>query len=215
MSDPKPKAPLVGKDFSGPKDNKPRTSPLQSKESVQEEEVEESQQSDADEDESGKTEAEPKETPEETYRKRLVELDIKPEEANKILDDILFNEGYTEEVLIGGRLKVVFRTRKYRDLQRTMRNMDNEAPLSPGHTNDLIARYNTAASLAQYKDIKFDFPDPSTPGVTTEQIEEAFQKRFEFLNNLDEPIVARIIAKMSEFDRKIGAVMADGAPSDF
>lgn len=215
MSDEKTQAPLIGKNFSGPKDNKPRTLSLQSKDSPKEE-VSRPQQEESE----GKSTSEEKKDSDkksvtENYREGLAILGIKPEEANKILDDILFNEGYTEEVLIGGRLKVVFRTRKYRDLQRTMRRMDNEAPLSPAHTNDLIARYNTAASLAQYKERVFDFPDPEEDGVTMEQVEKAFEIRFNFLNNLDEPIVNRIITKMHEFDRKIGAVMADGAPEDF
>ena len=202
------KAPLIGADFSGPKGNAPRTSPLQSKDVELEPTIEEII----------KQEEEPEEEKKDVvkeYRERLVELMIAPEEARKMLDDILFGGGYEEEFLIGGKLKITLRTRKYRDLQRTLRYIDNEAPLSPTHINDLVARHNTAASLAIYNERTFSFPNPEEDGVGHEDVETAFQKRFEFINNLDAPIIERVIAKTAEFDTKVAAVLAEGAPEDF
>jgi len=202
------KAPLIGSDFSGPKNNAPRSESLQRKEPEPELTIEDVLEDEPEVEEDEKD-------PVKVYQEQLEKLKIPQEDARQMLDDILFGGGYSEEYLIGGRMPITLRSRKYRDLQRTLRYLDNEAPLSQTHINDLVARHNTAASLEKYKDRVFSFPDPDEEGVSVEDVENAFQERFEFINNLDAPIIERIINKVAEFDTRVAAVLADGAPEDF
>ena len=200
----KPKAPLIGEHFSGPKDNGPRT-PLQRKEDLTpEEKIEEAVTPDKPETAADKAQ---------TYREGLDAAGISTTKAREILDAVVFNDCYTEDVVIQGRLKVGIRTRIYDDLQRIMQALESEAPAFAVHTDDLVARYNVAASLAYYKDIRFDHPDPEI--ATFDEVTEAFHRRMKFLLARPTPIIDRLIAAVNKFDRVMMAVFAEGAPEDF
>ena len=205
MSDTKPQAPLIGEDFSGPRDNGPRV-PLQSKE---------------DEDvgailsEAVSTPTPPLTAPEKAkkYREELEKADIPLVKAREILDAVIFKDCYREDKVLLGRLKVGIRTRIYDDLQRIMKALEEEAPAFPAHTDDLIARYNVAASLAYYKDTQFAFPDPKT--ATFIEIAAAFEIRMKFLLGLPTPVISCLIDAVGKFDNMVAAVFAEGAPEDF
>jgi hypothetical protein len=212
MVDVKPQAPLIGPNFSGPVDNGPRKS-LQSKDEVEAESTpEKTGEEKLDEVVESKrplTAAEKAKR----YREGLEEAGIPLEKARAILDAVIFKNCYIEDVVLLGRLKVGIRTRVYEDLQRIMHALETEAPAFPVHTDDLVARYNVAASLAYYQDHRFEFPDPGTASL--QEITSAFEKRMQFLMSLSTPVVSSLIEAVNKFDRVMATVFAEGAPEDF
>lgn len=205
MSETKPQAPLIGENFSGPRDNAPRKS-LQRKDDSETAAKIEAAGSE-DEPLSGKDKAQ-------AYRDALEKAGITVIKAREILDAVVFKDCYQEDLaLLGKRLKVGIRTRVYDDMQRIMKALESEAPAFPVHTDDLVARYNVAASLAYYQDTRFEFPDPQT--ATFNEVEEAFNLRMKFLIGLPTPVISRLITAVNEFDSIITAVFAEGAPEDF
>jgi len=212
MGNSKTTAPLIGSHFSGPVDNGPRK-PLQGK--AENEEVRASEKS---------VEEKIKDavaTPEvltaaekaQIYREGLEKAGIPLEKARAILDAVIFQNCYTEDLVILGRLKVGIRTRVYEDLQRIMQALESEAPAFSVHTDDLVARYNVAASLAYYQDTRFVFPDPST--ASFQELTDAFDKRMKFLMSLSTPVISSLINAVNKFDQVMAAVFSEGAPEDF
>ncbi len=208
----KNEAPLIGEDFSGPVENGPREAPLQRKDTPPEE-LEEALGIGSDKSALEETKPLTPEDKAKQYRKGLEELEIPIEKAREVLDEVIFNRAYTADIVIGGKLRVGLRTRVYNDTQRVLLSLEAEVPTFPVHTDDLIARYNVAASLAYYSDDKFDFPDVRTAKTT--EIEEAFHKRMRYLTSLPEVIINRLIAATGKFDQEMAAIFADGAPEDF
>ncbi len=204
MKTSKPKAPLIGENFSGPVDNGPRA-PLQRKEDpAATEKIE------------GATE--PKEPVSaadkaKKYREDLEAAGISVTKAREILDAVVFKDCYTEDLLIHGRLKVGVRTRIYDDMQRIMVALETEAPAFHVHTDDLVARYNVAASLDYYQDTRFEHPNPET--ATFDELSAAFDSRMKFLLARPTPIIASLISAVNKFDSTMSAVFAEGAPEDF
>lgn len=147
------------------------------------------------------------------YIKGLELVGLTQDEARAIMDKILFEGHYSEEYTLGGKLPVVLRTRVYSDVERSMRYAEVEAPRIPSHLNDILARYNLAASLERYGDKHFEFPEGAD--ATPEKIEEAFEKRYNFVMSLNTPIAGRLHNFIVEFDQKMNAVLADGAPENF
>lgn len=217
MGNEKTQAPLIGANFSGPLHNAPRK-PLQGKEAVQEEKAEDEEgQEEQVEEKIQEAVANAKSlTPAEKaqkYRDDLEKAGIPLERARSILDAVIFKNVYVQDLTILGRLKVGIRTRVYDDLQRIMHALESEAPAFPVHTDDLIARYNVAASLAYYQDTQFEFPDPATASVDDQT--KAFQKRMKFLLALPTPVTMKLIEAVNKFDQDMSVVFAEGAPEDF
>lgn len=187
-------APLVG-DFKSPKGNTPRTSKPQ-------EDPKKSEKKDPPVDKA------------KAYQEGLEAAGLELGDARSILDNVLFEGGHSETFKIGGKLPVIIRTRVYNDSQRVMRFLESEAPTFPMNVSDLVARYNVAASLEAYGDKTFEFPVASKD-VSIKQVEDAFHIRLDFLMTLPTPAVDRLITLTGDFDRKITAAFADGAPEDF
>ena len=206
MVDTKTQAPLIGANFSGPVDNGPRR-PLQSKE--------ESEQTVEEKIEDAATPPPVLSAAEKAqkYREGLEAAGVSLEEARKILDAVIFHNCYEEDVVIHGKLRVGIRTRVYEDLQRIMQALESEAPSFPVHTDDLVARYNVAASLAYYQDTRFEFPDPGKASPI--EMQDAFNRRMKFLMSRSTPVITKLIEEVSKFDQKMTAVFAEGAPEDF
>lgn len=197
-------APLIGENFSGPRDNGPRT-PLQSKD----------EDTVAEKIENAPTITGPLSAADKAqkFRDTLEDAGVSLTKAREILDAVIFNEHYTEDIVIYGRLKAGLRTRIYDDLQRIIHALESEAPAFATHTDDLVARYNVAASLVYYQDTRFEFPDPKT--ATFDELRSAFDIRMKFLLALPTPIISGLFQAVRKFDTTIDAVFAEGAPEDF
>lgn len=207
-------APLIGK-FSGPPGNAPREVPSLPRK--QEAEAPEGVDADAVVEgmEKGAEQLRTK-TPEEKakeYKERLKELGITDVVARGILEKVLV-QGYYEEVVRIGPLPVGVRTRNYKDVKRALDFLEVEKPTYPMGINDIIAKYNMAASLSKYGDTTFKFPSRKA-GNTNEEIEEAFDERYSFVMELPTVAVDRLMQIIHDFDEKVAAVFAEGAPEDF
>jgi len=202
--------PVIGdnKMFSGPRDNAPRTPILPGK---QKEKIEESL--DIISEMAGiKPEEEKKLSPEEKYEQNLREFDLTLSGARAIMEKMVTKGFYSEEFKIGP-ITCVLRTRVYEDLIRTQRLLESERLEYSSSVQEVLNRYNTAASLVRYGETIFDHPDPQV--ATDTEIETAFEKRLLYLRRLPGLISVRVMQFSYEFDQKMLAVFGDGAPQDF
>jgi hypothetical protein len=205
--------PLIpGIGFSGPNQNAPREAapdlPSKPAESVSPTENPEA--------ELATTPAKPK-TKEEKEKDYLAGLDavgLSRVEARTIQEAVLVGRYYEEEFTLGSKATVLLRTRGYADVQRAMRYLEVEAPTYNMAINDLIARYNMAASLVRYCDQTFKFPQ-KREGATSEEIEKAFMERYDFVMDLPTIAVDKLMKLNHKFDMKVAAVFEEGAPEDF
>ena len=209
-----PKAPLIGS-FSGPPGNVPRTVPSLPRKEVEEDVPSASGTGDASVVEAvGKTSAgkSPKEKAEE-YVAGLARVGLSETDARAILEKVLVNRVYMETLAIGP-VQVVLRTRNYRDVTRALQYLEVEKPTYSMAINDLIARYNMAASLVRFGSDTFKHPRKEE-GATDEEMEDAFHDRLSYI--MEMPIVSmnRLMQLVHDFDEKIAAVFAEGAPEDF
>jgi hypothetical protein len=218
------RAPLVGQ-FSGPTGNAPRTPVELPRKPViatgttgadkLEEELSKAAEKTAEKASEDGDNTRPK-TPQEKaqdYLKGLEAVGVSAVEARGILEKVLVNDVYEESSKMGP-IQVTVRTRVYKDVMRTLRFLELEKPTYAMGINDVVARYNMAASLVEYNEQKFTFPT-TKGGASDEEIENAFHERLAFVMEL--PVVAmnRLMQTVHNFDEKIAAVFAEGAPEDF
>lgn len=149
----------------------------------------------------------------EAYQKGLESVGLTPLEARGILEHVLVNDVYEEDFQMGP-IKVTVRTRSYKDVIRTLRYLELEKPTYAMGINDVMARYNMAASIVAYGGNRFEHPSKKS-GATDEQIDDAFNKRLDFIMELPTVALQKLMQITHDFDTKIGAVFAEGAPEDF
>lgn len=209
--------PLMPGQFSGPPTNSERVSDLPSK---SKEEVPNLAQS-VPENPDAALQTQPsrpktKKEKEEEYLRGLEEVGIDRVQARVIMEAVAVKRVYEEEhtVGFGGKITIRIRTRGYRDVQRAMRYLEVESPTYNMAIQDLVARYNMAASLIQYNEMVFDHPQ-KFEGAKDEEIEDAFDKRLAFVMDLPTVIIDRMMQILHDFDLKVAAVFKDGAPEDF
>jgi hypothetical protein len=150
-------------------------------------------------------------SPAKAYLEGLNAIDLSRAEAVAIIDAVVSDGIYLETVKINNRVVVEFGTRSYRDLQRVSRLLENESPTLPMSVNDLISRFNLAASLRSYNGKALPWNDKEKDQAVSKE----FQERLDFIYGLPDIIVHRMMEALSEFDHKIGVVFAKGAPEDF
>lgn len=206
------RAPLLPGQFSGPATNAPRSAPLPSKPEEEAAVVPPAATEKPDE-ALATIKPKTKEEKEAEYLKGLESVGIDRVQARTIQESVLVNRYYAEEFPIG-KLKIRVRTRGYADVQRAMHFLEVEAPTYNMAIQDLIARYNMAASLERYGETEFEFPQKSA-GAKSEDIEAAFHRRLDFIQDLPTVVVDRLMKIVHEFDLKMAAVFNDGAPEDF
>jgi hypothetical protein len=148
-------------------------------------------------------------SPEEEYEEGLAQVGVSKEEARTIMEKVLANRYYEETVKIG-KLSVTISTRKYGDSLRAQRCLEAESPSYPVGINEVIARYNVAASLVRFGDTKFEIG-----GKDDTEEEARFNERYEFLISLPSVVIAKLMMIVHNFDLKLAAIFAEGAPEDF
>lgn len=143
--------------------------------------------------------------PKEKYLAKLKEMNVSKEQAAQIIDAMIMNGLYEEEVAVTKKLRVKFRTRGQDAADRLNKALNDENPQFTGSVYSLIAKYNLAASLVQYGPHKFD---PST--------EDGFKHTMEYIRTkIPQPVYTVLVTKLSKFDEKLAAVMTEGAVEDF
>ena len=190
--------PMIGTNFVGPKDNAPRTSDLQSKKI--EASLEEISKIAAPTNPDGEEKVL---TQEEQYFKNLANLKVDIKEARHVMEQMV-TKGYYEESFKIGPATLTLRTRVYDDMVRAQRMLDQERPEYATAVQELLNRYNTAASLVRYSDHYFDHPDPLT--ATEEEMEIAFAPRLRLLKRLPLYVSLKMQQFCFDFDQKMIAI---------
>lgn len=151
-------------------------------------------------------------TPEDTakaYEEGLNKVGVTLLEARGIIENLVVH-GYHEESTRIGPLTFTYRTRGHYDTLRTYREVETSGIAVPEALQEFVNRHNTAASLVSWGDKKFVHPEKE------EEREDAFKERFDFLSTKIAGLVAvKMMQIVHDFDIKMTAVMADGAPEDF
>jgi len=205
------KAPMVGQ-FSGPQTNSPRVAPLQRKE----EEKDQEEAGEVSEKDIQKSIIDAKKTAEEIhkeYLEGLKKVELSVDRARALMDEML-EKGYcTETHNWRQNTKVVIRTRNYQDTLRTQRYLEVESPTYAANVDEIIMRYNTAASLVQYGDHAFEHPEDTE--ASDEKVERAFDQRLKFVERLPNVVMGKLSTLVHNMDVRVAAVFAEGAPEDF
>jgi hypothetical protein len=199
--------PLIGQ-FEGPKNNGPREN-LQRNHDV-DAVAEAARDLEASKSEKKLT---TKEKKAKNYSEGLEAAELTLAEARTIVDAMMEKGAYEEDFRIAGRLTITLRSRDYGDVQRTMRFLEAENPTFVQNINDFVSRYNLAASLKRYNTDTFEFPQRRPDN--TEAVENAFDKRLNYLAKIPTPVLDRMMQSLVAFDIKVAAALAEGAPEDF
>ena len=201
-------------DFSGPPNNEPRTPKVPEMEEGQAEKIEESM---AEIDDAlGDIENPKPKSPQELakrYRENLENLGVSKDEALRIQESVTV-DGYHEETVYMGRVPVRLRTRLYLDTRRVYQELENKRLDLPASIQDFISRYNMVGSLVSVGKRKYPHVDDPME-ASDEEIDKAFAQRLKMVDKLNDTVVARLMVLVFEFDEKIRAVFAEGAPQDF
>jgi hypothetical protein len=196
-------APLIGQ-FQGPQHNAPRKpAPNLQRNPEAKKEVEEDLPAENDTVDKAKS-----------YLEQLRDFGLPVEKARMIRDNMLFNHYHEEDYLLGNKLPITIRTRDYADVQRAMRRLEAASLQYPIAVSDMIAQCNMAASLRRYGTTVFEIKTVRD-GATVEEVENAFEKRLNFILGLSTTLVDKLMVQVQKFDMMISAVFADGAPEDF
>ena len=153
-------------------------------------------------------------SPEETYEKGLKDVGITLAQSRAILESTFVNEYYEEEVHLGAGVYAVFRSRQYLDTIRANRALERDRVELVSSVSDILNRYSTAAALVRYGQKDFNVPKPKDK-ADSQDIEKSFNERLDFLERLPTYVCNKLMQKSFDFDRKLLAVFAYGAPADF
>lgn len=142
-------------------------------------------------------------TPKERYRKRLEEAKISWSEAAAIYDAVI-EKGYYQEFVKVGQHKAVFRTRLYDDTLRLQAALESARPTLVVTQEDMITRYNLAASIYEWKGDKLPHAN-----------DDDFDKILDLLKKMPGPLFSLLAQKLAEFDRKTMLIFSEGATDSF
>jgi hypothetical protein len=147
----------------------------------------------------------PLEDPKDKYLAELKRVGVTPEQAAQIIDAMLFQGAYEEDVQLTRKISVRFRTRDVHAADRLNEAINRDNPQFTNSLYTIIANYNLAASLVGYGPHKFD---PST--------EEGFNTSFKYITTkIPHPVYQLIVTKLSKFDEKLATIMKEGCVEDF
>jgi hypothetical protein len=147
-----------------------------------------------------------------TYEDQLKAIGVTKEQSAEIVDAVLMQGYYGETFQVTSKLKGRFRSREYRDTLRMQRYLEMESPKMQVVYDEIRYRYMLAASLEQFGQHRFDFPDRKT---TADEVEKLFENRMTFVQNLPEATVTILFTKLEKFNRKVFIVTQEGAIENF
>ena len=137
------------------------------------------------------------------YLKNLAEGGISKGDAMLAYDDIL-EKGYIEHTFSIRGHKGVLRSRSYADTQRLTSAMEAVRPATNFGYDDIVNRYNLAASLCEWK------------GVTLKHETTAdFDAALKFITALPSPVFGVLLGELIQFDAKLTLIFGDGATEAF
>lgn len=151
-------------------------------------------------------------SPVKDYRKFLEKNKISVDHAAQIVDNMLMQGFHEETYQLTSRFSVTFRTREKRDSIRLQTAIQVQQPSFQIVYDDIVARYNLAASLSQFGDTAFSFPKP---GADAEETGGAFEERMRFVEGLADPVFDKLRTKLVKFDQLLIMVMREGVTENF
>lgn len=146
------------------------------------------------------------------YKKYLKDQKIEESEAAEIVDNLMMRGFHEERFELSKKLTVTLRTRTQQDVMRVQTAVQIQRPLFQDTMNELIIRYNMAASLASYGDTVFAFA-PENAGVADQ--DKFFDVRLAFVEKMPSAVFTKLSIKLAKFDQKIAAVMREGVAENF
>lgn len=147
------------------------------------------------------------------YEEMLSDNDITVAKARHIVDSILSQGYYQESYRITSKASVTLRTRQQNDYVRYLQALENRNPKFMDEQNDIMTRYFLAASLVAFKGEEFENIVPTATNKL--EVDKAFFKRLEWVNNAPERLVVLLATKVNQFDRMIQLVMTEGVVENF
>ena len=142
-------------------------------------------------------------TPAEAYAERLAEAKISRTEANSIFDAVMSKDYYEEYVKIGSN-RAVFRSRMYEDHLRLQTALELQRPGLVISQEDMITRYNLAASLYEWRGEALPHNDDAD-----------FDKILNIIKKMPGPVYSLLAQKLAVFDQKVMLVFSEGATDSF
>lgn len=151
-------------------------------------------------------------TPLQTYEKAIQAIGVTRDRAAQMVDSLLQNGYWSEEVQLSRTVKARFRTRQYKDIERARTYLEITRPAHADLYNDILYKYQLAASLETYNKTTFAFP---AKGDSEERITELFNLRLAFVDGLSDMLFRMLLSKLYKFDTKIRVVFDEGAIENF
>lgn len=149
------------------------------------------------------------------YAKFLKDHDISEDKAEEIVDNILMRGFHEETYPLTKKSAVVLRTRAHRDTLRLHQALQIRQPVYQDVANEIVIRYNMAASLAAITgpaEKRFEFAGDET---TDEAAIKLFDERMRYIERMPGALFAKLSMKLSQFDRMVMAVMREGVTENF
>lgn len=152
--------------------------------------------------------------PIEKWREGLKAMKITEAQAEAILDSMLA-KGYWERdyKLFGGKVTVRLRTRDVQNLNRILSVIDRMRLPNQVLIDENISILNLAGSLVKLRDVTL--PHPDLAKATVDEIEDAFDKRQEFVRRISGPLMPALRTSLYHFDAVVTAALANGAAEGF
>jgi hypothetical protein len=147
-----------------------------------------------------------------TYTERLKLLEIKPEEAIRIIDEMVENDYYKEEIKVSKSKSATISTRDVRFSDYLTSKLDEIDPTQIGMFNQLSSKYQLAASLVTYGDEKL--PDLKSD-MADNVWEDTLKIRLNFVTALPGPIFLALTGKLAHFDLKMNTILSEGYEANF
>lgn len=117
-------------------------------------------------------------------------------ELDAIFDALMFDNAYTEEVKIGGRLNITLKTRSGKDVRDVVERLD-KSRYQMGLTMESM---RALCNLVQ-----------STVVVNGKDISgETFDKKLDLIEGMPSAVIGAMIAALVKFDMKVEAAVAHG-----
>ena len=149
------------------------------------------------------------------YAEFLKSQQIDDDKASEIVDNMLMRGWHEEEYPLSKKSGVRLRTRAHRDTLRLHAALQVQQPVYQDTANEIILRYNLAASLAEITGphpVRFEFPKDTDEDSVSAKL---FDIRMKYIERMPGILFAKLTMKLTQFDRIVMAVMREGVTENF
>jgi len=140
----------------------------------------------------------------EIYEEDLKEYGLTLDDAARIVDKLIFNQTYEEEISVTRKLTVKFRTRTPKQVYRMYQVLEDIQPNIQGMAVSVVSKYNLAFSLVEFDGKRLN---PDT--------DEGLKRSLDLIDRLPGPLYNVLLSKLSKFDDKLSVVMREEAIVNF